>query len=287
VYAESGGGFYRFESIDGSDRRGNYLLLGRICGPGALVAFVGWLYGRGRVAGRLCLVLLLALGFVLAIGGGRGPLLSAALPLLIPIALSFRLPRHKILVSRTLLSVLVLLLAMPLGLAVYTTVTGQRLGTIDRLERLAEGNARIALYAETIDLSQRAPLLGHGTGSWPVLAGYGDEKNYPHNLILELLAENGVVGLILFLGLVAVAIRPASFERLRRDPQALCAMMLFAYAFLNAMTSSDLPGNRLMFMMLGVLALVAIRRVGTAAPARVRAGHSTRSGSLVDAGSSP
>jgi O-antigen ligase len=265
VYAESGGGFYRRETLDGAFE-GYHLLLGRICGPGALIALVGWLYNRGRTTGRLCLLLFFALGFVLAIGGGRGPLLSTALPLLIAIALSVRLPARKILISRALFSVLVLLLAMPVGLALYTTATGQRLGTIDRLERLAEGNPRTALYAETIEISRRALVLGHGTGSWPVLAGRGDQKSYPHNLFLEIVAENGLVGLILFLALLWVAFRPVSLERLRRDPQALCAMMLFANALLNAMTTADLVGNRAVFMMLGVLALFAIRPVRSAAP---------------------
>jgi O-antigen ligase len=267
AYAQSGGAVYRFESLDGDSRGGGYLLLGRICGPGALVAFVGWLYARGRPAGWLCLVLLLALGFVLAIGGGRGPLLSTALPLLIPIWLSIRLPRHRILISRTLFSVLVLLLAMPVGLALYTAATEQRLGTLDRLERLAEGNPRTALYGDTIEISRQAPLFGHGSGSWPVLAGYGDERNYPHNLFLELAAESGLVGLILFFMLLGVAFRPVSFERLRRDPQALCALILFVNALLNAMTTGDLPDNRPMFMMIGMLALFAIRPVRSAAPA--------------------
>jgi O-antigen ligase len=267
VYAESSGGFYRRETLEGSVE-GRHLLLGRICGLGVLIALVGWLYARGRMAGRVCLVLFFALGFVLAIGGGRGPLIATALPLLIAIALSVRLPVRKILISRALLSVLVLLLAMPVGLALYTTATGQRLGTIDRLERLlTEGNPRTGLYAETIELSQRALVLGHGTGSWPVLAGYGDERNYPHNLFLEIVAENGLVGLILFLALVWVAFRPVSLERLRRDPQALCAMMLFANTLLNAMTTADLVGNRVVFMMLGLLALFAMRPGRFPAPA--------------------
>jgi O-antigen ligase len=267
AHAQSGGAVYRFQSLDGSERGGGYLLLGRICGPGALVAFVGWLYARGRLAGWLCLTLLLALGFVLAIGGGRGPLLSTALPLLIPIWLSIRLPAHRILISRALFWVLVLLLAMPVGLALYTAATEQRLATLDRLERLTEGNPRTALYVKTFKISQRAPLLGHGTGSWPVLAGYGDERNYPHNLFLELAAENGLVGLILFFMLLRVAFRPVSLERLRRDPQALCVLILFVNALLNAMTTGDLPDNRPMFMMIGMLALFAIRPVRAAAPA--------------------
>jgi O-antigen ligase len=269
AYVESGGAIYRLNSLDEEGGRGGHLLLGRVCGPGALVALAGWLYSRGTLAGRIYLGLFVGLGFVLAIGGGRGPLLSTALPLLIPVCLSIRLPRRKILASRRLVLVIVLPLVMAGGLALYTTVTGQRLGTIDRLERLAEGNPRIATYTQATEDWPRAPVLGHGAGSWPILRGIPDQTSYPHNMILEIMVEAGIVGLILFLALVWTAFRPVSLERLRRDPQALCAMMLFANAFLNAMTTGDLVSNRAAFMMLGVLALAAIRPLRTLAPTPV------------------
>jgi hypothetical protein len=70
----------------------------------------------------------------------------------------------------------------------------------------------------------------------------------------------------LFVALVGAAFRGISFERLRRDPQALCATMLFVNGFLNAMVSGDLPGNRAMFMLIGVLALFATRPFASATP---------------------
>jgi O-antigen ligase len=265
-YVQAPGAVYHITTVD--DREVNaYLRIGMICGPGALLALAGWLYSHGHRTRWLYLGLFLGLGFVLAIAGGRGPLLYAALCSLIPIALSLRLPKRRVLLSRAMLSVLVLLLATAGGLVLYKTATDQRLATFDRMERLAEGNPRTEAYAETIEIWHEAPLLGAGTGSWPLLTGRGDRTIYPHNLVLELGAENGLVGLLLFLALVWVALRPVSFERLRRDPQALCAMMLFAYFFLITMTASDLPGARTMFMMLGVLALFAIRPVGAAARA--------------------
>jgi O-antigen ligase len=276
AYAETGGSVYRQVSVDGNEG-GNHLSLGRICGLGALVALAGWLYSRDRVAGWLSLVLFLALCFVLAIGGGRGPLLATALALLIPLGLGVRLTTRKILYSRTLLSVLVLLLAVPAGLALYATVVHQRLATLDRLERLAEGNPRTDLYAKVDEFWSRAPLLGLGAGGWTVAIGLPNYRAHPHNLFAELAVEGGLVALGLFFALLATVLRPASFERMRRDPQALCAMMLFACTFLNAMVSGDLPGNRAMFMMLGVLALFAVRRVGPAMPAIERTAHSISS----------
>jgi O-antigen ligase len=165
---------------------------------------------------------------------------------------------------RALLSVLVLLLVAAGGLALYMTTSGQRLATFDRLARVAEENTRARFYVEWAEFWPEAPLVGHGAGSWPLLIGRPDQTSYPHNLFLELSVETGIVGLILFFVVVGAALRPVSLDRMRRDPQALCAMMLFANALLNAMTTADLPSNRAVFMMLGVLAMFAVRPVAAA-----------------------
>ena len=279
AYLEGGGNVERIRNLDS----GGYLTMGRIVGLGGLVALAGWMSARSRMAGWFCLALFIALGFVLAIGGGRGPLLATGLALLIPIGLSVRLTTRRIWYSRTLLAVLLVPLLTAGALALYTTVTEHRLGTIDRIESLMQGDlrgsaaARADLYRETNEMWQRAPLLGQGIGGWPVLAGYGDNRVYPHNLFAELLVEGGMVALALFLAMVGVALRSASLERMRRDPQALCAMMLLANTVLNAMVSSDLPGNRPVFMMLGVLALFAIRPVGARVPGEARRRHTIES----------
>ena len=264
AYSETGGEVGRLE---------RYLLMGRVCGLGALTALAGWLYSTDRVAGWFSMGLFLVLGFVLAVAGGRGPLLATVVPLLIPVGLSIRLTARRILYSRILLSVVVLPLVMAAGLAVYTIVTDQRLGTIERLAQLTTddiGNSaqtRADHYATTGKLWPQAPLLGHGAGSWPLLTGRPDIPIYPHNLFMELLVEGGLIALTLFCALLGTVLRPASFARMRRDPQALCATMLFANTFFNAMTTGDLADNRPIFMMIGVLALFAVRPVATATTA--------------------
>jgi O-antigen ligase len=255
----------------------NYLLLGRLCGLATLVALAAWLYGRGGSAGWLCLALFVILAFVLVIGGGRGPMLATVVPLLIPVALGIRLTTRKILYSPTQLSVLVLLLVTATGFVVYGEATGYRLATFERFERLLDGElraseaARSNLYAEASGVWLQAPLLGHGAGGWTAATGRPDEVRYPHNIVAELLVEGGMVGLLLFVALVATALRGISFERLRCDPQAVCALMLFANGLINALLSMDLPGNRALFLALGLLALLAVRSEPAAAAPAPRA----------------
>ena len=205
------------------------------------------------------------LGFVLAIAGGRGPLLALALPLLILVGLGIRFTGPRILYWPAQLSVFVLFLVVATGFVVYGTATEQRLGSVERLDRLLSGElgksagTRAEHYADAVRLSERAPLIGHGAGSWPLLKGQPDERRYPHNLFAELLVEGGLIAVGLYLAVLAAAFRRASFARLRSDPQALCALLLFVNAFLNAMVTGDVPGNRTMFLMLGILALFAVR----------------------------
>jgi O-antigen ligase len=93
-----------------------------------------------------------------------------------------------------------------------------------------------------------------------VLTSHLDRRGFPHNVFAELLTEGGLVALFWFLALLAAAFRPLSLDRLRQDPQALCAVMLFACTLLNAMVSGDIPDNRALFMMIGVLAMIAVRK---------------------------
>ena len=273
-YIQSGGNIGQIRL-----RGASYLGLGRLCGLGALIALMAGLYGRGT-AKLFWLIVFAFLGFVLAIGGGRGPLLAAVFPPLLLAGLGIRFTRTRILYWPAQLSVLVLLLAVAGGLLSYGAVTEHRLSTFQRLAPLLEGNlgrsagARAESYGDVVKLSEGAPLLGHGFGSWPLLTGRPDLHSYPHNALAELLVEGGLIAVGLFLVVVAVAFRGVSFARLRSDPQALCIVVLFVNAFLNAMVTEDLPGNRAMFMILGVLALFAIRPVAAARVVAPEAGRS-------------
>ena len=265
IFIQTGGNAGRIRVLGG----GSYLALGQIAGLGALIALTAWLYGRGR-ARWVYLTLFVFLGFVLAIAGGRGPVLAVALPLLLVAALGLRFTRTKIVYWPAQLSVLVLLLGVAAGLVLYTAVTDHHLASLDRLERLADGDlggtpgsARADDYREAVRLAAEAPLIGHGIGSWALLTGGRDLPWHPHNLFAELMVEGGLIAVGLFLLLLVTAFRSASFERLRGEPQTLCAVMLFVNSFLNAMVTGDLPGNRALFMMLGVLALFAVRPWGT------------------------
>ena len=77
---------------------------------------------------------------------------------------------------------------------------------------------------------------------------------YPHNMILEVLSEFGVVGFFLWAAPFLYAFW--QFFRgsdPRHDPWAMLALMLLANALINAMVTGDLTDNRAVFAFLGFL----------------------------------
>ena len=95
VYLETGGGPLRVGS-------GNYITLGRLCGLGAVIVFVAWLFSRRRFGpyGLVCLGLFGLFGFVLVIGGGRGPLIATVASLLLPLLAGVRTSRRGLRLAR-------------------------------------------------------------------------------------------------------------------------------------------------------------------------------------------
>jgi len=90
-------------------------------------------------------------------------------------------------------------------------------------------------------------LFGLGIGSFGILYEGVDERNYPHNVVLEIWFELGVVGLILFLFMLYLY-----FKRIRFH---LNFLLIFIYLLLNSLKSYSLIDLRIMFGIISVLAI--------------------------------
>ena len=104
--------------------------------------------------------------------------------------------------------------------------------------------------------------------AWPLVIGATDVRLYPHNLILEILVELGLVGLLLFGGLSLWALRGlGSAYSVRHDVLRLVVLMLFVTGFLNSMSSGDLSDNRFVFGVLAVMSFPRSSRTSSTRPA--------------------
>ena len=119
------------------------------------------------------------------------------------------------------------------------------------------GNARLAAWKASLVGATRNPF-GVGWGRFPshfeIWAG-NVRIIYPHNLILEVVVEAGIVATLALLMFAALAFfRSYRSFRLRDGwPRALLLVLLVGFA-LNSLFSFDINGNR-MFMALMALAL--------------------------------
>jgi O-antigen ligase len=89
--------------------------------------------------------------------------------------------------------------------------------------------------------------FGLGIGSFGMLYDHVDQRNYPHNVILEIWLELGIVGVILFTLVVFIY-----FKKIRLH---FNSVLIFIYLFLNCLKSYSLVDSRMMFGILSVLLL--------------------------------
>jgi O-antigen ligase len=255
----------------------NYQQIASVAGLGTLVAFATWLFGRRTsVANLLFLVLCAMLTFVLLTTGGKGATLATVACMFLALLVGLRVTRRKILYKGYQVSIIWLAVGLMAGISIVVGTAERTPRSLERLFDMVEGGEfqgtaelRYELYQKVLGFVPDAPLLGNGAGSWPVISTGFDRHHTPHNMVLEILVETGIVGLVLMMALLVVAMRPVSLDRLRNDPLVLCAFMLFVWLFIKAQLGPDIADNRLMFMMLGVLTGLMGRRsaASPAAPA--------------------
>lgn len=204
-------------------------------------------------------------GSFLLVASARGAMLSYAVCLLIPVILVLpRVARNRLLISRIQVMALLGLIAF-LCYMVYAVSAGDVPYTVKRFFDLfgyieyggtAVRFERLSYWASAIDFWSRAPLFGHGIGSFSSLYLGGREiaGTQPHNIILEILVDLGFVGAVLFASMLWIALRPIRIAELASDPTMLSVVLMFATKFgVRAMTSDELAFQWELFVSLGLL----------------------------------
>lgn len=227
----------------------------RLTALGAAIAAVLLLAMAGRrPLQRLALVAaVLMCVAATVITGSRGPLLAAAVAVLIGL--------FSITTGRGARVLWALLAVGALGLAV-------QFGWIDPSTGLGWATSRADagrsdLYAEAFRVMTTQPL-GVGWGNFGSVYGWTDGGLYPHNLYLEVGAEGGLLALAVFAVLTVLSLIWAVRNyRRSQSPIDLLLLAIYVYAVVNAQFSSDIVGNRMLWM---AIAFVIARGMTTLAP---------------------
>ncbi len=239
---------------------GGYLGLGRMIGMGAVI-----LYGYGidrkrswlsRVPVWAGFAMMAALQLVI---GSRGSLMATLLALTVPVILGFRVRSTGIGATRYGRGALAVC-AIVLVLMFYLFLSKSELITLERLRLLVthdvgvSARTRLEHYAVASSLWTERPILGYGLGAYPIVAGMPDIKYHPHNILLEILVELGLVGLLLWcLFFLTGLLMVGSLRRAQHDELLLIAVMLVLHALAYAMVSDDIAENRILWCAIGLL----------------------------------
>ncbi len=175
--------------------------------------------------------------------GSRGPLISLILTLSVWFVVQSDRARVRLVITTVAASVLVILAFLFAGDRIETAVNsyfsrGQHQGFV-------EESGRPQLFSMAANDFLSAPIVGVGLGAFGKSSGHfsktfpgkrsSKQGLYPHNIVLEILAEVGVLGMIL----TVIAMRPGKWLVDLRNPY----FYLFLLTFLFSMSSGDITAN--------------------------------------------
>ncbi len=198
----------------------------------------------------------LAAGLALAalLPGGRAGLLGLALAAgLAPCVWFWAGHRPRAALGWVVLS----LVGAALGLSLLFLDPERAVG-FRTLERLTQGgleaSARPWLWSAALHWADETLPFGLGTAGFPIAAGFGEWRGrYPHNHVLEALAEGGLPGLVLWLGCFGGAVLVAAARLPRVTPlRAATVAALAVPVAVSVLVSTDL-GNRMAWLAVGLL----------------------------------
>lgn len=181
-----GDGRYTAEGVNPNDLAGT-LAIG--------VTIACYLLMNGGKRWALVNAIFVPVGIVcVVLSGSRAGLLSVAVALLFPF---LRLMRMSWKVRLTLIMAIIATVSVLLDVSESTY--WRRLTTIAEQFESRDLNGRVDVWAQGLELFQRKPLAGYGAGTFPSVTGATQAARIAaHNAFLEVLVENGAVGLMLY-----------------------------------------------------------------------------------------
>ena len=224
----------------------DYLALATPVGIGALVLF----FSKNKYIKILSLFPI----FTLVILSGRAPILAFVLVLLIYVFYNIKLTKKHI---RN--SIVLVLISMFSFTQISNIKSFDRLTS--RFKVMSEGdtnqneslNVRYDLYNKSYQMFSSKPVFGIGLGAFGLYARGEDIRDHPHNMFLEVLIEQGIIGLILLLIIFSPLLLKVYPKLIKsKDSTYFICGALFIYESINVIKSSSIVENRPYFSIIGI-----------------------------------
>lgn len=170
-----------------------------------------WLLGSRKISPSLKLGLYASLGLLMVV-----LMASNTRSMVIALIVSLPVMVFQIVRQQTLMKSVSTLLVAGIGISILLfgiaqwqpelfTAWSTRLSLITQQQKgTSSVNERIGAYDAAFLLFEKAPVFGVGTGNFGTASG--GLLGYAHNLSLELLSEQGIVGMLIFLCLIGAAL---------------------------------------------------------------------------------
>ena len=115
-------------------------------------------------------------------------------------------------------------------------------------------NLRLGYYKSAIEVFLRHPWVGVGFGGWVNFYDMGGLPwQHPHNIVLEVLSETGIIGGVLASWFAFTVLKAIRYRDLYHFPLEIASACLFLFSLLNALKSGDINDNVLLFVMAGII----------------------------------
>jgi len=230
----------------------------------AVTGLTSTLLGKNRQIKAICIAIIPLCLYGIFLSGVRGPLISAI------VGLAFYLLILSIRRPRVLISIVGIALFLLATLNIWYPYISRRLPNIRvySLQAITQGPStqqRLEQYQIAIRLFSQRPLLGGGTDDYAKRIGL----SYPHNIFLEIISENGLIGLFIFLcflgSIVWSGFRYLKTRQIRFSPQeravGLTVLVVSMTLLVEKQFSGGLTMHKDLFAFLGLMVnLVAISR---------------------------
>ena len=221
----------------------NPIWVARITGLGLFSLLA--LFTLGRIGLLPALGIVAPIAGVLILAGSRGPLVGFALIIIIwGFARIGRSPSQRVQFS--------LLALAAVGFTFLVMPEAIRERFVQPFTGDFSDFARLALVRIAREAAEQVSLLGIGTGGFSNLLRMGDMRAYPHNIFVEIVIENGLLGFTILIGFLGWSTARGIAGRV--DTRSLFAFLAFLFALWNAQFSGDVIGNEWIWLFAGILA---------------------------------